>query len=426
MVNPNNLIIEIPEYKSSNLRGLNVEKDLSYLKKDCFKYQTRAPYRIRELKDCVEIENKSYSGIIQLDTCRLHFSTKVKTNLFYMLSFLKDESCFLYDPDNIIEIKEGDNFFDILGRLYLNELTEILRKGIYKKYIRKQENELFLRGKLLISKQICNDLGKRPKFHCSYENLTYDNLENRIVLRAATLLVPLIRFNEEIRSSLNCCCQQLKAEVSLVDVTAEDCNRVQFCKLNEQYEPIIQLAKAILQYYFIRSVQAGASRGFNFIVDMNHVYEDFITELVKELIEEDALFDNYVLDRQEEFNSLVEERRIVTKPDIILRRKDTDNYPIIIDAKYKKQDNNADYYQIIAYALAIPSSKACCLIYPSDENIDESPLTLRNYETYQRKIRIFPIQIDLSWDKEWKYDTYINCIKRELKIKLSNAMKVLD
>jgi len=340
-----------------------------------------------------------------------------------MLSFLKDESQFHYDQNKVIDIKEGANFFDIIGRLFLNELEEIFKRGLYKRYVRREENINFLKGRLLINGQVGNEIRKRPKFFCSYDDLTFDNLENRIVLKATTLLIPLIRFNELIKRDLIRYSHQLRDLACLADVTPDDCDKVQYSRLNEYYEPIIKFSKVILQNYFIRSVHGGGARGFNFIVNMNKVYEDFITEIVKELVNEDDVFTNYVIEGQKKFDSLVREKKIITKPDIILRKKGTDNYPLIIDAKYKKQANNADYYQVIAYALAIPTAKTCCLIYPEDEPIESPVLTLDTspFDSKGREIKLHAIRVNLflgDVHEDIPFDEYITIVKKQIKNKL--------
>lgn len=417
-----NEIIEIQEYQSQIIENLNEPVDIPYLEKDCFKDKETVPYKInRGLRDNkVKIENTSYSGIIQLDKVRIHFSTKVKTNLFYMLSFLKDEKYFFYDPDIMIDIQEGQSFFDILGKLFLNELEEIYKKGFYKKYVRKEENVSFIKGKLKIREHMQNDIRKRPKFFCSYDDLTYDNIENRIVLRAATLLKHLIRFNEDIKRELLRYSLLLREKVSLVDVSPEDCNRIQLNRLNEHYETIIQLSKVVLQSHFIRYIHKGASKGFNFIVNMNKVYEDFITTIIEEIVDEEEVFSGFIVEDQKRFDSLVKEQKIGVRPDIILRKKDSDECPFIIDAKYKRQENNADFYQMIAYALAIPTAKSCCLIYPSEADIDTETLTI-DTESFGNKRENIPLhicKINLFWDKNVEFKDYIREIKNEVKSKL--------
>lgn len=411
--------IIIDEYRSETIPGLS-DKDVSYLKKPCFKYETHKPYEIFQLKENQsQIRNTSYAGVIQLEKKRIHFSTKVKANLFYMLSLLKDEDAFCYDSDMLIEIKEGQNFFDILGRLFLNELEHIFRRGFYKKYVHKEENIQFLKGKLLVGKQIQNNIMKNVKFMCSYGNLTFDNIENQIILRATKLLIPLIRFNEDIRWNLLRFSHLLREEVSLTNVIPEDCNKVQFSRLNDYYSSIIQLSKVILQNYFIRSTSVGESVGFNFIVNMNKVYEDFVTQLIEEVVKEDG--GDYEVEKQERFDSLDRERRIKIKPDVILRKKNTDQHPYIIDAKYKKQESNADYFQVIAYALAIPSTTDCYLIYPQDENIDMYQFTIEanKFNDARADIKLHVIKIDLLLGEEDNFQSYIKKMKEQIKKKLS-------
>jgi 5-methylcytosine-specific restriction enzyme subunit McrC len=413
----------IREYASEVVNNLS-DKDIAYLKKDCFKYSTLAPYEVLALRDNqVRIKNTSYSGIIQLENVRVHFSTKVRTNLFYMLSFLRDEKAFCYDPEMPIEIKEGANFFDILGRMFLNELDAIFQNGFYKSYVRKHENIAFIKGKMVFKEQLQNDVRRRLKFECSYEDLTYDNLENRIILKATTLLIPLIKFNDEIKRDLIRYSYLLREEVGLTNIVPDDCDRVQFSRLNEYYETAIRFSKVILQNYFIRSTYPGESIGFNFIVNMNKVYEDFITTMIEELVVEDKTFEKYVLEKQKRFDSLVEEKEIITRPDVILRRKDSeDDYPLIIDTKYKSEGGRSDYYQVIAYSLALPTAKSCCLIYPETEPVNTRLTLVANpNDPKSRKVKLYAVTINL--DQELDFNNYVKAIKKDLKTKLLSCLE---
>jgi 5-methylcytosine-specific restriction endonuclease McrBC regulatory subunit McrC len=67
-------------------------------------------------------------------------------------------------------------------------------------------------------------------------------------------------------------------------------------------------------------VYKGKSRGFNFIVNMNKVYEEFITEIIEELINTCPEFNEFEIEKQPKFDKLVEEKSIITKPDIVLRQ----------------------------------------------------------------------------------------------------------
>ena len=76
------------------------------------------------------------------------------------------------------------------------------------------------------------------------------------------------------------------------------------------------------------------------------------------------------------------------------------------------------FYQVIAYALAIPSSKACCLIYPSDEEIDKHSLTLQDFSNQQKDIKLDPFRTNLLWNEQWKFDVYIQKVKQQFQKRL--------
>ncbi|NPV50675.1 MAG: hypothetical protein HPY60_05700 [Candidatus Methanofastidiosum sp.] len=416
-------IVTIEEYRQKEIENFDVSRDWDYLESDFFKYKNKLPYDLffnKEKKVC--IKNTSYSGIIQLQNVRLHFSTKVKTNLFYMLSFLKSEEELLMDPEISIEIKEGVNFFDIIGRLFLNELEAIVEKGLLKSYVEKHENLNYLKGKLSIKGQMKNHIDSRPNFSCIYDDLTFNNLENQIVLRSLNLLTPLIRFNQPLKSELIRYEFILKDIVDLTNVSPLDCDSICFNRLNDYYSAIIQFSKLILEEKFIRSIHKGESRGFNFIVNMNKVYEDFITEIVKDVVKKE--FSDYSITSQASFSSLVKERKILTRPDLVLR-KGRDNYPLILDTKYKREDKNADYYQIISYCLAIPNAKAACLIYPQTESDIDKKLILRRDITtpYGKNIILYTRTVDLHIEKDMEFGEYIQNIKAQIKEIILDCLK---
>ena len=414
-------IITVREYSDRELDFELSLKDQKYLESEFFNRGRRKNIEVffnRQHKPIIRVG--PYAGIIQLTKKRIHFSAKVDVRLFYMLSFLKSEKEFLYDPKTPIEIREGMNFFDVLGRFFLNCIHDILKKGLLKKYVRKTENLRFLKGKILIKGQIKKNLVNRSRFFCEYEDLTFDNLENRIILSALHSLISLIRFNDRIRNELRKFEAILKDFISLERISPADCNLVRFNRINQHYEDIMDLSRLILEERFIRSIHKGESRGFNFIANMNKVYEDFLTEIIEEVIGQDAEFEEFEIERQPKFNKLVEERTLVTKPDIVIRRGEK-TYPFIVDTKYKREDSNADYYQVIAYSLAIRGSRACCLIYPKSEKskISIEPLTLIRDLTSDKsgKVKLFAKTIDLYQLEDGlpSYEDYVAGIKSQVK-----------
>lgn len=246
---------------------------------------------------------------------------------------------------------------------------------------------------------------------------------------ALSSLVSLIRYNMKIKNELRRFETILKDFISLVKVNPVECNLVRYTRINQHYEDIIELSRLILAERFIRSIHKGESRGFNFIVNMNKVYEEFLTEIVEEIIGQDPDFHEFQIEKQPRFNKLVKERTIITKPDIVLRR-DARTYPFIIDAKYKREDSNADYYQVIAYSLALRNSKACCLVYPKSEKskISGEPLTLIRDLAADApdEVKLLAKTVDLYVDEELSFEDYVLAVKRQVKKILLDFIKGFD
>lgn len=256
---------------------------------------------------------------------------------------------------------------------------------------------------------------------CEYENLTFNNIENQLVLSALNSLISLIRFNQQIKNELKRLEVVLQDFVTLVNLSPYEAKKLKFNRINQHYEDIIRLSKLILEERFIRSVHKGKSRGFNFIVKMDKVYQDFITEIIEELINTE--FNNYQIEKQPKFNRLVEEKSIITKPDIVLRQNNN-GYPFIIDTKYKKDPTNADYYQVIAYSLALRKCKACCLIYPESERSkiekeNTHVLTLvrdlTGKDPSKVKLHARTVDLYLKDNEDIEFEQYIERIREQVK-----------
>ncbi len=113
-------------------------------------------------------------------------------------------------------------------------------------------------------------------------------------------------------------------------------------------------------------------------------------------------------------------------PDIVLKQKEDGSHRFIIDAKYKRDVKNSDYYQAIAYSLAIPTVEACCLIYPQgEENIEKEPLILRSDITKPecKKIKLFTKTIDLHINDNVGYKNFVEEIKEEIKSIISQCVE---
>ena len=185
-----------------------------------------------------------------------------------------------------------------------------------------------------------------------YDEFTDDIMANRLVKAAAQLLGRMCLHDRRSRDGLRWMAARL-ANVTSVELSPHDVPDIVFDRLNEHYREIVSLSRLILHHQAFE-VGRGGTRAAGFLVDMNKVFQGFVTRALREsldvssrtLCSDDHLPRRIYLDRG---------KKLRLKPD--LAWWDGSTYTFVGDAKYKRIDDGAvptaDVYQILAYATAL-------------------------------------------------------------------------
>jgi 5-methylcytosine-specific restriction enzyme subunit McrC len=355
-----------------------------------------------------EIRAKSYVGVIKLPSGTIiRITPKIGIiNFFEVLKYVFDIKLIDYWKKEV-PFKAGLTFIDLFALFFLNELKTIVQEGLYKSYVTEQENLNYVKGRILVPQTIRINSINKHRVYCEYDNLSFNNIENRSILFGSYLLTSL-PLDSSISQSINEHIQMLTSQdVQLEMITKSRMDKIVVNKFNEYYEKIIDLTKLIVEYSFVEYLTAGESKAFSFLVNMNKIFELLVTKLVKES------YPNLKIIDQSESKNLIRkefgERDIIVKPDIEVRVGN--NTLALIDAKYKdaSQLHNSDVYQATAYSLAFGTN--VILLYPViNGTVEASYLVLKNNK------KIIVKTVDLKSDL--KGIDYINHLKEELKERL--------
>lgn len=132
-------------------------------------------------------------------------------------------------------------------------------------------------------------------------------------------------------------------------------------RLNDHYRRAIHLAQLIIERVSFE-LGSGAMASPSFLVDMDRVFQDYVTAVFDEQAARHGLIRSksahYYLDTA---------GQIPLNPDIVYRDQGG-HVRAVIDAKYKRLDAQADYYQALAYAKGL-GIKRVALIYPADGEV---------------------------------------------------------
>ena len=181
-----------------------------------------------------------------------------------------------------------------------------------------------------------------------YEEFTDDVRPNRLVKAAVGRLGMMQLRSHGARRGLGWIAGMLD-NVSFVEFPPDNVPEVPFDRLNEHYADVVALSRLILRHGAFESGR-GDLRASGFLMDMNVVFQEFVTVALREAlgVSGDVFLEKVV-------RSLDEEGKVHLRPD--LTWWDGRDCVFVGDAKYKDltddSASNADLYQLLAYATAL-------------------------------------------------------------------------
>lgn len=271
---------------------------------------------------------------------------------------------------NLRYSKIPNNILEIFIYLFAKSLWEEVQKGYYRGYQEIQREEKFLRGKLLVSRQIKKLPHKRHTFSVELHEFSEDNLLNQIFY--ATIRFSLSRTNWSVNRRLLSQLMMVFDGVSVRKITEAHLRRMHFTRLNDRFRKPFNLAKIILKSFGgISGEEVGG-----FFVDMNELFERFILWILKR-----SLSEYEITYQKPEMPFLRSDtlKDLTQRPDFVVYE---DNSPIaVIDAKYREIKENslsADMArQMYVYAKLLENEKntkgiETILIFPKSEHYNSN------------------------------------------------------
>ena len=223
--------------------------------------------------------------------------------------------------------------------------------GLVHGYRLEEEAAHTVRGRIRMNDQIRRRFGVPLPIEVRYDEFTDDVTANRLVKAAAVRLGRMRLSSRRSRDGLHWIAARLE-NVSLVEFPANAVPDVTFDRLNEHYREVVALARLILRHSSFEAAR-GRMRAQGFLIDMNQVFQDFVTRALREAL--GLSWRAFRSDRSLPSILLDEGMCIRLMPDLSWWEAGTCTF--VGDAKYKRIADervpNADLYQLLAYATAL-------------------------------------------------------------------------
>ena len=333
----------------------------------------------RNVGDIINIRN--YVGLIQMDNGyqvqilpKISFgredynNEQTKRVFIKMLRSMKDFPSKVFDDANL---KVGSmNLYEIFINMYLQEVRRLVKHGIKSSYVRKEENSKFYKGKLLVNKNINENLIHKERFYVEFDEYDVNRAENRIIKSTLLKLQKMSNSAENLKEirKLLVSFGQVKESINY----QRDFSKIVMDRSNKDYKIIIPWSRVFLMNKSFTTF-SGKSSARALLFPMEKIFEAYVAKNIKRVFGEIG----WVVSIQDRGYYLFDEPRkqFALRPDIVVNCGD--GRKIIMDTKWKRLYDNeranygisqSDMYQMYAYAKKYNTSEVW-LLYPINDDM---------------------------------------------------------
>ena len=234
---------------------------------------------VRGEEDVYILTPGSTVGAVEIDGLSVHIEPKIP------IAQLLSVACYA-----IGQVNFQDTEFDFLKHALLPDILAVnlavfarraFARGLLHGY-RTEEDALYtVRGRIRFDDQLRRRFGVPLPVEVRYDEFTDDIAANQVVKAAAHKLAGMrLRPDSKARVGLDWIDAMLE-NVSLIEYAPKGVSQIKFDRLNVHYRRVVALAQLILGYNAFEAGR-GAVRASGFLMDMNLVFEEFVTVALRE------------------------------------------------------------------------------------------------------------------------------------------------
>lgn len=204
---------------------------------------------------------------------------EARRNLLYMLSVGGDVPVRSRDVARLATRQAP--LSETLSAIFADRLRQELLRGPERAYQEHEANLRSFKGKLLVARQTLSNAAHRERFYCRFDEFSEDTLMNRIFRASCSVLLEVTRTpatQDVLRQ-----CMLLLDGVADTTIQEADFARIALNRQNERFEDVLRFCRLLLAGR-TPTVQAGGTRTFSLLFDMNKVFERFVAAFLRRYV----------------------------------------------------------------------------------------------------------------------------------------------
>ncbi len=321
---------------------------------------------------------KNFVGILQLPSGfqiqilpKIDFGNNYEDNTkktkYIFLSMLKSLRNFPGKTFNEASINVSRMpVYEIFISMYLQEVKELIRKGLKSAYLDCEDNLNVFKGKLLIKEHLKHNLAHAERFYASYDEYSINRAENRLI-KATLLKLNKKSANSENQKLIHNLLNNLEMITPSVNYL-KDFSQVVTDRNTTGYKKLIDWSKVFLLNKSL-STFSGSNTATSLLFPMEKLFESYVAQQLKIAI---ASQNWHISFQDRKYHLFDEPRQFALRPDIVITKENKTRVVLDTKWKYLKDEPSGNYgisqqdmYQMYAYSKKY-NARDVWLIYPQN------------------------------------------------------------
>jgi 5-methylcytosine-specific restriction enzyme subunit McrC len=316
------------------------------------------------------IKFNEYVGVLQVGNLVIEVLPKADKNdtdttkwKSLLIDMLRKVGVFeIHSPTNSPLTLKNNSILDIYFELFVKEVEFLIHAGLIKKYRKTEGNVTALKGSILFSKHIQQNLTHQERFYTRFT--TYDvKHQLHFILYKTLLLLKQINTSASLQSRIGSLLLDFP-EMPSIHINEAIFERLVFNRKSDRYKKAIVIARLLLLNYH-PDLSKGRNNILALMFDMNFLWEKFILVSLRKY---NSNIKYLHAQSSKPFWQAEEGSKSILKPDIFIEFKN--GVKMVLDTKWKnlygKNPSPEDLRQMFAYSLYYEANTVN-LVYPSED-----------------------------------------------------------
>lgn len=331
------------------------------------------------------IRARNYVGVLQMPSGRqLQILPKIhgakvdaRAAMLKMLKTMRDFPSKSFDATNLGS--SDMSMFEIYIKLFLKEVSLLIRRGLKSDYRQLEENVRFYKGKMNFARQLTINHVHKERFFVTYDEYGIDCAENRI-LKKALMKVIGVTTDAKNRKEARRLLEYFEGTTESHEV-AKDFSSIFDSRKNGHYQIPLGWARLLLNDSNVSNT-IGSLNAQSLLFSMNQLFESYIAKTIKHHFDE-----KWEISLKGPVEHLFDSGSFRLIPDMVIKyqqKRDGRKRTRIIDTKWKVLDHgnanfgisSSDMYQMFAYAKKY-SCEQVVMVYPLVEGLANGTRNIR-------------------------------------------------